>query len=373
MIKKIVLTGGPCAGKTTALSSIEEHLTEKGYTVFVVNESATELIKSGIRIKNVGLMNFQKLILKHQLEKEKIYDEAAKLISKNKNVVIIYDRGLLDNKAYIGQKNFDNLLKNLGLNEIDLMDRYDMVIHLVSAADGKEEYYTLSNNNARTETLKEAKETDKKTINAWLGHNNLTIIDNSTNFDEKIKRTLDTINNLLGEPTSLRYQRKFLVDLNKSKFNFNCDNSTKIDIVQTYLGNLTYEKRLRRRIYNGIETYFLTVQLPSNNSTKKIITNQKINKKEYDKLYMTDNEKYEISKIRYTFTQNKQYFKLDIFNDFNNFAILEIDVKNKNEIINIPDNIKIIKEVTNDKNFDNYNIAKNNNLKVIKHIKKLEI
>ena len=46
---KIVLTGGPCAGKTTALSKIEEHLEECGYKVMVVSESATELIKGGIR------------------------------------------------------------------------------------------------------------------------------------------------------------------------------------------------------------------------------------------------------------------------------------------------------------------------------------
>lgn len=364
MVKKIVLTGGPCAGKTTALSNIEETLTEKGYIVLIVGESATELIKGGIKVTNVGLMNFQKLILKHQLQKEKVYDEATKFIPRSKKVVIIYDRGLIDNKAYIGQNKFNKLLNELNLNEIDLMDRYDMVIHLVTAADGKEEYYTLENNNARSESASEACELDKKTINAWLGHNNLKIIDNSTNFEDKINRTLDTINNLLGEPTSLRYQRKFLVDLNKSKFEFNEDNSTKIDIVQTYLGNYNYEKRLRKRIYNGETSYFLTVQLPKNNSSKRVITNQKINEKDYEKIYMFDNNKYEINKTRYTFTKDKQYFKLDVFNDIENFAILEIDVKDENEMINIPNNIKVIKEVSNDKNYDNYNIAKSNNLKV---------
>lgn len=38
---KIVLTGGPCAGKTTALSKLEQHLLELGYFVFIVPETAT--------------------------------------------------------------------------------------------------------------------------------------------------------------------------------------------------------------------------------------------------------------------------------------------------------------------------------------------
>ena len=34
-IKKIVLTGGPCAGKTTAIQEIEKEFTEKGYLVLI--------------------------------------------------------------------------------------------------------------------------------------------------------------------------------------------------------------------------------------------------------------------------------------------------------------------------------------------------
>ena len=364
MVKRIVLTGGPCAGKTTVLSSIEEMLTEKGYTILIVNESATELIKGGIKINKVGIINFQRLIIKYQLEKEKIYDDAVKFMPSDEKVVIIYDRGLMDNKAYVNNKIFKRLLKELNLKEIDLMDRYDMVIHLVTAADSKEKFYTLENNNARSESIDEAKELDKKTMNAWVGHSNLKIIDNSIDFESKINKTLDTINKLLGEPTSLKYQRKYLIDLNESNLDLNEDNSTKIDIIQTYIGNFHYEKRLRKRILNGEETYFLTVQFPNISCSKKVITNQKISKKEYEKIYMSNKDKYVINKRRYAFTKDKKYFKLDIFNDIENLAILEVDVRDYNETINIPSNIKVISEVTDNVNYNNYNIAKNNNLKV---------
>ena len=47
-ISKIVITGGPCAGKTTALSWIQNAFTKKGYRVLFVPETATELISGGV-------------------------------------------------------------------------------------------------------------------------------------------------------------------------------------------------------------------------------------------------------------------------------------------------------------------------------------
>ena len=47
-ISKIVLTGGPCAGKTTALTWINNYFSKRGYTVLFVPETATELITNGV-------------------------------------------------------------------------------------------------------------------------------------------------------------------------------------------------------------------------------------------------------------------------------------------------------------------------------------
>lgn len=56
-IAKIVLTGGPCAGKTTALNWINNFYTKKGYGVIFVPETATELITSGISPTTVSNYN----------------------------------------------------------------------------------------------------------------------------------------------------------------------------------------------------------------------------------------------------------------------------------------------------------------------------
>lgn len=47
-IKKIVLTGGPCAGKTTALVKIIEHFSSLGFKVFTIPEVPTMFTQAGM-------------------------------------------------------------------------------------------------------------------------------------------------------------------------------------------------------------------------------------------------------------------------------------------------------------------------------------
>jgi hypothetical protein len=52
-VHRIVLTGGPCAGKTTALSHISERLQSLGVKVFIVPEAATILIGGGVGLRDI--------------------------------------------------------------------------------------------------------------------------------------------------------------------------------------------------------------------------------------------------------------------------------------------------------------------------------
>ena len=47
-MKRIVLTGGPCAGKTTALVKIIEHFSSLGYKVFIIPEVPTLFSHEGM-------------------------------------------------------------------------------------------------------------------------------------------------------------------------------------------------------------------------------------------------------------------------------------------------------------------------------------
>lgn len=94
-------------------------------------------------------------------------------------------------------------------NTIQLRDRrYEAVIHLVTAADGAKEFYTSENNEARYETVDEAIDLDKKLINAWVGHPQLTIIDNKDkNFKKKVDKCVETVCKYIGLPTNTSFYK----------------------------------------------------------------------------------------------------------------------------------------------------------------------
>lgn len=53
-IHRVVLTGGPCAGKTTSINKIKNFFENIGWKVFCVPETATILLSSGIYFYDLG-------------------------------------------------------------------------------------------------------------------------------------------------------------------------------------------------------------------------------------------------------------------------------------------------------------------------------
>lgn len=358
-ISKIVLTGGPCAGKTTALTWINNYFSKRGYTVLFVPETATELITNGVAPWTCGTnYDYQTFQMKLQKVKEQIFDDAARTMKSDK-IIIVCDRGILDNKAYMKDVEFKRLLKEFGTNETKERDSYDAVFHLVSAAKGKQEVYTLANNAARTESVEDAKKIDDKIISAWTGHPHFRIIDNSTEFEEKLERLLKEIASFLGEPEPFEIERKFLIAYPNIKELENMPNCTKVDITQTYLKSEgDTERRVRARGIDGDYLYYLTEKRKISN-LKRIETERKLTQDEYLALLMeSDNKLHTIHKTRFCLSENNQYFEIDIYPEWDNQAIMEIELSSEDETIKTPEFIKIIKEVTDDESYKNYQMAK---------------
>ena len=356
-VTKIVITGGPCAGKSTAMSWIQEEFSKRGYGVIFVPETATELITAGAAPWAMSSIEFQRCVLRWQLDKERVFEQAARSMPSDK-VLIVCDRGAMDNRAYMTQAEFSVIMNDIGTSEVELRDGYDAVFHLVTAASGAEEFYTTANNSARTETLEQARELDEKLISAWTGHPHLRIIGNEQSFRDKMLSLIGEISSFLGEPEPYEIERKFLIrypDIQWLESNPSCQ---RVEIIQTYLrSDDGDEVRVRQRGCDGSYVYTMT-RKRTVSDVKRVEVEKRLSQGEYLNLLMeADPSRHPIRKTRYCLTHGGQYFEIDVYPFWNDRAIVEIELRNENDEVAMPPQFDVVKEVTDDPSYKNAALA----------------
>jgi predicted ATPase len=201
-IHRIVLTGGPCAGKSSALDRVGAWLADCGIQVFRVPEASTLLLGGGIDLAGRPrpvLQAFQRGIVEVQLALEDAFSRLAR--ASEKASVLLIDRGIPDGFAYLAESEWAELLDEMGLVHHELRDRrYDAVVHLTTAAIGAEAHYGMTTNPRRYETLEEARGVDERLRAAWLGHPRASVIDNATDFETKMHGVLLAVCAIVGVP-----------------------------------------------------------------------------------------------------------------------------------------------------------------------------
>ena len=359
-VTKIVITGGPCAGKTTAMSWIQNAFTKMGYAVLFVDETATQLITGGAAPWLItSNRDYQWQLLQLQQAKERAFTEIGRILPEDR-ILVVCDRAAMDNCAYMTEEEFGWVLKQMNTNRIALRDHYDAVFHLVTAAKGAEKYYTLSNNKARTETVEEATALDDKLIAAWTGHPHFRIIDNSTDFEEKMMRLIREITAFLGEPTPMEIERKYLIgrpDLHALEQKPNCE---KVDVIQIYLKSEdpSEERRIRQRGSGGSYVYFMTRKRKVSD-LKRVEIEERLSQEEYLSLMVQADPAYRpIVKERYCLSENGLYYEIDIFPEWKDKAIMEIELHSEDQKVIFPEGIEVLREVTDDPAFSNHELAR---------------
>lgn len=359
-ITKIVITGGPCAGKTTAMTRIQKEFERRGYRVLFVSETATELITGGVAPWTCGSnLDYQICQLGLQKYKESVFEQAASTMDSDK-ILIVCDRGVLDNKAYMTQEEFDAVLRSLGTNEVAERDKYDAVFHMVTAAKGALEAYTTANNEARRETPEEAAALDDKLIACWTGHPHLRVIDNSGDFESKLRRTVAEISAFLGEPEPMEIERRYLIRFPDLLWLEDKPHCSKVDMIQTYLAAKPdgTEVRVRQRGQDGNFICYKTEKRRISDMTNVEI-DSRINIQEYVSLLAeADPSRRPVHKTRYCLTENNRYYEIDIYPEWKKQAILEIELRSEDEEVVLPEGIRVIREVTGDRTYSNYEMAK---------------
>ena len=358
-ISKIVITGGPCAGKSTAMSWIRNAFTHRGYTVLIVPETATELITGGVAPWTCATnAEYQKCQVQLQLTKECLFEQAASGMAADK-ILIVCDRGIMDNRAYMNDEEFDAVLQALKGDLVDWRDGYDAVFHLVTAANGAEEFYSKANNAARYESVEEAVSLDSRLLSCWTGHRYLRVIDNSTDFDGKMRRLEMEFATFLQVNHPYEIERKFLIAYPDLDWLESDPLSRKIEIEQVYLKSAPDEEiRIRKRGENGHFIFYETHKKMLD-GMKRMSTERRLSNSEYRHLLKNaDPERRMIRKTRYCLTYENQSFDIDLYPFWDSQAILEIELMDGTEEIHFPPQIEIIKEVTDDLAYKNASLAK---------------
>lgn len=363
-IVKIAVTGGPCGGKTTLMARAMQELGQRGLKVLVVPEAPTELITAMNIVPgpDISMEAFQGYLMELQYAHERVVDEAAKAFAKNSPVVILCDRGKMDPLAYVGDDVLRPLLAIHAESLLSARDSYDAVIVMTTAADGAEEAYTLSNNAARSETPEQARELDRASTAAWTGHPHLHIIDNSTNFEQKMHRALSAVFESVGIPIPVERERKFLVRMPdmSALAQYGPVRST---ILQTYLPSEAGSERRVRQRGDGTEfTYFYTEKIPVPGRPAERLEREKVvSQQEYLALLAQADyaDTVPVRKDRYCFPYKGHYLELDIYATEKEFAVLEVEYLEGGQDIQIPPEIEVISEVTGQAEYSNYSIAHN--------------
>jgi len=216
--------------------------------------------------------------------------------------------------------------------------------------------YSLESNQARYESEDEALLLDKRTMNAWIVHNNLQIVDNTDDFDEKMNKVISLIHGCLGEESLIRREKKFIVQADISKELVEKFNGLESIIEQYYIENDMdeSERRLRKIKYDFGCNYYYVVQNALENGIKKVLVEKKISEQEFNRL-VNSNVISMINKKRISFTYEKQFCKLDLFSD--GLMVLEVILNDEKMEVLIPDCFKVIREVTDDKDYKNINLG----------------
>jgi predicted ATPase len=175
---RIVLTGGPGAGKTAVLEIVRRVF---GSRLGLVPETASILFTGGFPRgpSTLARCAAQRAIFHVQMELEAVADEAPE------RAALVCDRGTLDSLAY-WPRDHASFWSDVRSTRDEQLARYDAVVHLAppSRNNGYER------NAIRIESAEEAALIDASIAEAWAGHPRLHAVPSTSRFLDKVERVL---------------------------------------------------------------------------------------------------------------------------------------------------------------------------------------
>lgn len=151
-------------------------------------------------------------------------------------------------------------------------------------------------------------------------------------------------------------ERKFLIEYPDMEI---LEKYSKSEIAQTYLKTDDgFTSRVRVRTENGVTKYIFT-EKKRVTDLKCIENEREISADEYKELLnLADPERMTVYKTRYCVPHNGRVVEVDVYPFWTDRAIAEVEMESEEENVELPDFIKVIRDVTAEKAYKNASIAK---------------
>jgi predicted ATPase len=186
---RIVLTGGPGGGKTTAADLFRRELGER---VVIVPESATILFAGGFpRSSQLDAQRAAQVAIFHV--QRNLEDVQSALFPDR---ILLCDRGTIDGAAYWPNHERD-FFDAMGTTFDTELARYDAVVFFETAAVAGASIE--GGNPVRTESLEQAIELDRRLRNLWSKHPRFLLVPHHVSFLQKITAGLAMLQSLVSQ------------------------------------------------------------------------------------------------------------------------------------------------------------------------------
>ena len=186
---RIVLTGGPGGGKTTAADLFRRELGER---VVIVPESATILFAGGFpRSSQLDAQRAAQVAIFHV--QTNLEDVQSALFPDR---ILLCDRGTVDGAAYWPNHERD-FFEAMGTSFERELERYDAVVFFETAAVAGASIE--GGNPIRTESLERAVELDRRLRNLWSRHPRFLLVPHHASFLQKITAGLSMLQSLVSQ------------------------------------------------------------------------------------------------------------------------------------------------------------------------------
>ncbi len=194
----VVLTGGPCSGKSSVQRALRAELGEE---IVFVPEAATLLLEGGFPVPGTHLPwspQWQAAFQAAVLPLQRSLEDSCVLVAQSRGSrLLVCDRGLLDGAAYT-PGGVEEFCRRFGLDAAEALARYEAVVHLESLATADPPRYGTTGNAIRFEPLEEAVRLEMATRAAWLGHPRRLFLDGGRGIDGKVAAVVGLLRDILA-------------------------------------------------------------------------------------------------------------------------------------------------------------------------------